>query len=109
MAKGFVTDTTDSGAELSEVMRSCGGAVQGLSEARELHAEARQGALSLNRADDGFVFFDCGTWTQAPTRLNPTDAFDLLCTPDSFGISLSVAHDGGTRRRLDVAFVEARL
>jgi hypothetical protein len=41
-------------------MRSCGGAVQGV--------RVGDGPL-LNRQDDGFCFFDCGSWTQGPTKL----------------------------------------
>ena len=41
-------------------MRSCGGAVQGV--------RVDDGPL-LNRQDDGFCFFDCGSWTQGPTKL----------------------------------------
>jgi len=41
-------------------MRSCGGAVQGV--------RVDDGPL-LNRQDDGFCFFDCGSWTQGPTKI----------------------------------------
>ena len=47
-------------AVVDEVMRSCGGAVQGV--------RVDDGPL-LNRQDDGFCFFDCGSWTQGPTKL----------------------------------------
>ena len=47
-------------AVVEEVMRSCGGAVQGL--------RVDDGPL-LNRQDDGFCFFDCGSWTQGPTKI----------------------------------------
>lgn len=47
-------------AVVDEVMRSCGGAVQGV--------RVGDGPL-LNRQDDGFCFFDCGSWTQGPTAL----------------------------------------
>ena len=45
---------------VDEVMRSCGGAVQGV--------RVDDGPL-LNRQDDGFCFFDCGSWTQGPTKI----------------------------------------
>ena len=45
---------------VDEVMRSCGGAVQGI--------RVDDGPL-LNRQDDGFCFFDCGSWTQGPTKI----------------------------------------
>ena len=47
-------------AVVDEVMRSCGGAVQGV--------RVGDGPL-LNRQDDGFCFFDCGSWMQGPTKL----------------------------------------
>ena len=47
-------------AVVDEVMRSCGGAVQGI--------RVGEGPL-LNRQDDGFCFFDCGSWTQGPTKI----------------------------------------
>ena len=47
-------------AVVNEVMRSCGGAVQGV--------RVGDGPL-LNRQDDGFCFFNCGSWTQGPTKI----------------------------------------
>ena len=47
-------------AVVDELMRSCGGAVQGV--------RVDDGPL-LNRQDDGFCFFDCGSWTQGPTKI----------------------------------------
>jgi hypothetical protein len=41
---------------VDEVMRSCGGAVQGIQD----------DTIYLNRADDGFCFFDCGTYSYGP-------------------------------------------
>eukprot|EP00966_Prymnesium_polylepis_P181631 4207200-Prymnesium_polylepis.1 len=88
---------------MEEVMRSCGGAVQGLREVRE----ARENPLTLNRADDGFCFFDDGTWAQAPDSLDAADA-DLLRTPETFGLSVCIGHETA-RRRLDLAIVDSRL
>ena len=55
-------DTNGAACEsvVDEVMRSCGGAVQGI--------RVDDGPL-LNRQDDGFCFFDCGSWTQGPTKI----------------------------------------
>lgn len=61
----------------NEVMRSCGGAVQGVREIPLISS------LYLNRADDGFVFFDCGTYTHGPVTLS--DMENLFTT----SISLS--------------------
>ena len=58
--------------EIEEVMRSCGGAVQGVRDI-PAHATVAQEQESLsgneryfNRADDGFIYFDCGSFTQGP-------------------------------------------
>ena len=48
--------------EVEEIMRSCGGAVQGVRE--------KEGALYHNRADDGFVYFGCGTYSSGPLSLS---------------------------------------
>ena len=41
---------------VEDVMRSCGGAIQGI----------RDNGFYLNRADDGFCYFDCGTYSYGP-------------------------------------------
>lgn len=46
---------------VEEVMRSCGGAVQGI---REVPVDTNDEGVYHNRADDGFIFFDCGSYTQ---------------------------------------------
>lgn len=45
--------------DVEEVMRACGGAVQGVKE----------GALYHNRADDGFLYFPCGSYSAGPASL----------------------------------------
>lgn len=55
VSEGYVTVPVQSSSQMEEVMRSCGGAVQGLREIRE--AQESQ-SVFLNRADDGFVFFE---------------------------------------------------
>jgi len=52
--------------EVEEVMRSCGGAVQGIKEVSLIDDST---SIYHNRADDGFVFFDCGSYTQGPIQL----------------------------------------
>ena len=42
--------------DVAEVMRACGGAVQGVEDNGAYH----------NRADDGFVYFDCGSYSAGP-------------------------------------------
>jgi hypothetical protein len=56
--------------DVDEVMRSCGGAVQGIQD----------DTLYLNRADDGFCFFDCGTYSYGPITGYVMDSSDLIVT-----------------------------
>lgn len=59
---------------VEEVMRSCGGAIQGMREVpiSPLDRSGTQMIESVrpyhNRADDGFIFFDCGSYTQGPVH-----------------------------------------
>jgi hypothetical protein len=60
--------------EVEEVMRSCGGAVQGIREVpQEVHVDSssttRTSGMYHNRADDGFIYFDCGSNTQGPIQV----------------------------------------
>ncbi len=58
--------------EVEEVMRSCGGAVQGIREVKaiqELCGDSSSSGLYHNRADDGFIYFDCGSYTQGPVQI----------------------------------------
>ena len=73
---------------VDEVMRSCGGAVQGI--------RVGDGPL-LNRQDDGFCFFDCGSWTQGPTKL----------TDDALKLDVGLVAQSGSRVRC-TASVSAR-
>jgi len=58
--------------EVEEVMRSCGGAVQGV---RELSPslDANEEKIYLNRADGGFVYVDDGSYSFGPEKLDLTD------------------------------------
>lgn len=61
-------------AEVEEVMRSCGGAVQGIREpatgnSSGEEADAETSSKYLNRANDGFVFFDDGCYTVGPLSI----------------------------------------
>lgn len=58
--------------EVEEVMRSCGGAVQGLRETKK-EGESLEQTWYHNRADDGFLFFDDGTYASGPTVLKDKD------------------------------------
>jgi len=60
--------------EVEEVMRSCGGAVQGIREigftTSSTTINDNDSNLYLNRADDGFVFHDNGSYSVGPTTLD---------------------------------------
>ena len=58
-------------AEVEEVMRSCGGAVQGIREPATGTSSGEEATCStyLNRANDGFVFFDDGCYTMGPISI----------------------------------------
>ena len=64
---------------VEEVMRSCGGAVQGV---REMQSE-----LYHNRADDGFIYFPCGSYSTGPVALGDAENAEL-----TFTASLALAH-----------------
>ena len=68
--------------DVEEVMRSCGGAVQGIREVPIIVDSSSAAAtedhrLYHNRADDGFIYFDCGSYCQGPVQLKDTNAPDL--------------------------------
>ena len=75
-------------AVVDEVMRSCGGAVQGV--------RVDDGPL-LNRQDDGFCFFDCGSWTQGPTKI----------TDGALNLDVGLVSQSGSRVRC-MASISAR-
>ena len=77
-------------AVVDEVMRSCGGAVQGV--------RVGDGPL-LNRQDDGFCFFDCGSWTQGPTKI----ADDVL------NLDVGLVSQSGSRVRCTASVSAGRL
>jgi len=85
VAPGFVTTPSASSTEVTEVMRSCGGAVQGVQESRE--CQPAPGKVMLNRQVDGTSFFSCGAWGQAPSYLSNAEESDLLASPECFGLS----------------------
>ncbi|EJK65668.1 hypothetical protein THAOC_13448 [Thalassiosira oceanica] len=63
--------------EVEEVMRSCGGAVQGIRELpiKFLFESEDEGERSYhNRADGGFVYFDDGSYSAAGTKCSSSSA-----------------------------------
>ena len=81
---------------VDEVMRSCGGAVQGV--------RVDDGPL-LNRQDDGFCFFDCGSWTQGPTALAEVAAFDVGLATHRGRVRCMVSVDVTARKAVDATVV----
>jgi len=82
----------DQAREVEEVMRSCGGAVQGVREI-VLPSEANTDAIGNqqgryhNRADDGFVFFDSGSYSVGPVQIADGDNVEFM-TSLSFASTL---------------------
>ena len=107
VAEGSVTLPAECSSAVEEVMRSCGGAVQGVRETRMPGG----GECFLNRMNDGLTFFSCGTWADAPPQMRPTAAAeaDLLQTLDAFGLTVCLGHGDGTRRRLLLAMVDGQV
>jgi hypothetical protein len=64
-------DDKDTTLVVEEVMRSCGGAVQGIHEVPLIKGER---GFYLNRANDGFLFLDNGTYTCGPVVVVDDDA-----------------------------------
>jgi hypothetical protein len=61
---------------VEEVMRSCGGAVQGIREVPPIGISVEEDeGLYLNRANDGFVFHDNGSYSLGPVEWNKRDLF----------------------------------
>jgi len=81
---------------VDEVMRSCGGAVQGV--------RVGDGPL-LNRQDDGFCFFDCGSWTQGPTALADVAAFDVGLATHSGRVRCVVSVDVTAHKAVEATVV----
>ena len=71
--------------EVEEVMRSCGGAVQGIREVNGFY---------LNRSDDGFVFHEDGSYSYGPTILKDEPYSWLTCVSLTKMQRIVMAHDG---------------
>lgn len=75
--------------DVEEVMRSCGGAIQGLRENYIKLPGSVEMTRYHNRADDGFVFFEDGTYNSGPTSLrNDTNSDSSFLV--SFSLNNSV-------------------
>ena len=76
---------------VEEVMRSCGGAVQGIRELPSVapeHQPTGEGGYYLNRANDGFVYFDeDGSYCYGPVNVDSDTDNTLWLSSLSFGKS----------------------
>lgn len=93
---GHITPPDHVSCLVSEVMRSCGGAVQGVRESLQ-----GGGEVYLNRQSEGFSFFSSGSYTQAPACLGDSVGGDF----GGLGLSVCLSHSDGQRRRLLVALI----
>ena len=59
--------------EVEEVMRTCGGAVQGIRELELFENKQSHERPYHNRANDGFVYFDCGSYSAGAVNLKVGD------------------------------------
>ena len=74
-------------SDVEEVMRSCGGAVQGVKEIQ--YTGKVFDRMYHNRADDGFVYFDCGSYSAGPTSVNVNSNLDENDVPFVSSLSFS--------------------
>ena len=102
VVEGFITPPAVSSCEVSEVMRSCGGAVQGVSEERK---QPISGTVTLNRQVDGFTFFSDGSWAEAPASLGEGTGADF----GAVGLQVCISHGDDSRRRLLLCIIEGAL
>ena len=88
-------------SSVEEVMRSCGGAVQGVRESWSWSSleDDPERSLFLNRQNDGFTFFDDGSYTLGPEKLDAEAETPPLLTLDA-----SLVHGDGSRRVLRLWF-----
>jgi hypothetical protein len=71
------TTAQDEALSVEEVMRSCGGAVQGIRELPLFRDDVVDDGIYLNRANDGFVFYDHGWYTFGPSHWKDSDNYFL--------------------------------
>ena len=80
MVCSWTSTRTDQKKVVEEVMRSCGGAVQGIREpfivTTTNENEDDKAGLYLNRANDGFVFYDHGDYSLGPVNWKNTETDD---------------------------------
>jgi hypothetical protein len=83
------TEPTEIAGSVEEVMRSCGGAIQGIREFPPIGNVDDEEGLYLNRANDGFVFHDNGCYSLGPVDWSSDE--DTFLASLRFGKSRIVA------------------
>lgn len=63
-------------SSVDEVMRSCGGAVQGIKEIE--YTDTSVDKIYHNRADDGFLYYNCGSYSSGPIQIDIGSSADEL-------------------------------
>lgn len=90
-------------ASVEEVMRSCGGAVQGIREPLRINNVEEEESHYLNRANDGFIFINNGSYSFGPVNQDGNDD-DLhlsnIMVGSSSRIIISSSLQSGTTARL---------
>jgi hypothetical protein len=105
----LVTPTVGCTGSVEEVMRSCGGAVQGVreelrwSDKIEEEDEAAS-SLFLNRQCDGFTHFDDGSWALGEVSISSSTSPPPPPPPPPFVLDASISHADGSRRVLRLWF-----
>lgn len=89
------SDTISSTVE--EVMRSCGGAIQGMKEIE--YPNSPFDRMYNNRADDGFLFFDDGSYNNGPTsirnvKVGDDGSSDSVTNDIDFSVVSSLSFNG---------------
>jgi hypothetical protein len=108
------TATTESIREVEEVMRSCGGAIQGIRELPlssfiipgDEKASEEERRTYHNRADGGFVYDDDGSYTAGPEQWDWSVSDDEECSSKKL-VMASLAYPGGRRIWLTVNLSDA--
>ena len=90
-------DAIVSSGVVEEVMRSCGGAVQGILELEAIGGGHGRDSLYLNRANDGFIFYDNGSYSLGPVNWTTDDNFfiaSLMMGESRIAVWSKMNHEG---------------
>ena len=88
VVEGFITPPAVSSCEVSEVMRSCGGAVQGVSEER---TQPMSGAVALNRQVSSSSTSSSGSSSSSSGSVCPSHSGDTHSAPLTLCVQVDLA------------------